>query len=121
MIPTIAPLLFEHFACIDAEAEIALILFIDSRQRILGTWTAKGSRDTVELPTAAILETSRSLGAHQLLMFHTHPSGDPRPSGHDMTLTRRLCAGLRRQRQRLLDHVILTSNEAFSFRKNGLL
>ena len=97
------------------------MLFLDDRSRILAASMTEGGPDRVELPPAAILDRGRTLGARQIMLFHTHPSGDPRPSTRDMAITRQLCAGLRRQKQRLMDHVILTDSRFFSFRANGLI
>jgi DNA repair protein RadC len=59
--------------------------------------------------------------AFALLVAHTHPSGDPRPSRSDIDATRsiaQLCAGLGIH---LADHVIVARGGQFSFREAGLL
>lgn len=61
--------------------------------------------------------------AHGVLVAHNHPSGDPTPSQDDIALTHRIgdaCAVLGIS---LVDHVIVTRDEAvsFSFLDAGLL
>ncbi len=107
--------------CRKGDPEISVIFYIDHASRILDATVTEGTFDQVELPFVRILRHCQELDARQLLLVHTHPSGNPRPSEQDMALTRRLCIRLRQQGRRLTDHVILTDNRYFSFRANGLL
>ncbi len=75
----------------------------------------------MDFPIVDILRDSLALRADHVMIVHTHPSGDPRPSPQDVTATRLLCLRLRRQGQRLFDHLILTKRLYFSFRANRLL
>lgn len=113
--------LIERVRCLDDTREIAAILYVDAQARIIDTRIMEGASDHLDLPMAQILQQGRALRASRLLMLHTHPSGNPRPSPHDMTTTRLLCARLRRQGQKLADHIILTRNAYFSFRANRML
>lgn len=114
-------LLSRHLLCQDGQPEILAMIFLDRLSRILDTMTVEGAADSLHLPLADILRRARDLHAWQLLMIHTHPSGNPRPSPHDLALTRRLCVKLRLQGQRMTDHIIMTKSHYFSFRANGLL
>jgi|GEM_PF-4796770 len=114
-------LLSEYLRCNDGDPETCAILFLNSQLVVLDTEISKGRRNTVLLPHEKILLQCRTLHARYILIFHTHPSGNPQPSNHDLATTRKLCIKLRRQRQRLLDHIILTRTAYFSFRKNGML
>lgn len=100
---------------------MAAILFVDHRARIIDMQLIEGSADRLTLPMQQILRKSATVRARQIMMIHTHPSGDPRPSPHDVAATRLLCAHLRRQRQRLIDHIILSRTLYFSFRANHML
>ncbi len=121
MIPDHLQILRERLRCEASDPEISAVLFLDRHADILGFELTQGTIDRLAFPVARIVNRSHQLGARQILLFHTHPSGTPLPSSQDMTLTRRLCALLRRQGQRLTDHVILTQSRYFSFRSNGLL
>lgn len=100
---------------------MAAILFVDHRVHIIDMLLVEGAPDMLTLPMQQILHNSMRVQARQIMMIHTHPSGDPRPSAHDVTVTRLLCGHLRRQRQRLIDHVILSRDLYFSFRANHML
>lgn len=118
---TLSAFLAELFQCREGDPEMAAILFADHRSHIIDTRIIKGSPDMLILPVRQILRDSLTMRARQVVMIHTHPSGDPRPSEHDVAATRLLCAHLRRQRQRLIDHIILSRNLYFSFRANHML
>lgn len=59
--------------------------------------------------------------AHSIVVAHNHPSGDPTPSDEDQVLTRRLSAVGEVLGIRLLDHVVITRSDWFSFADAGIL
>lgn len=57
-----------------------------------------------------------------ILLFHNHPSGDPRPSQEDIRITRRLVEAGNIMGINVLDHCIIGDNgEFYSFKENGLI
>lgn len=61
--------------------------------------------------------------AAALVLWHTHPSGDPEPSAEDLALTRRLAAAGSLLGIEVLDHVILGmgTNRWTSMKERGIL
>ncbi len=55
------------------------------------------------------------LGAAAILIAHNHPSGNVSPSDEDRTITKRLAQAGELLGVRLLDHVIFTDSESYSF------
>lgn len=78
-------------------------------------------RQSVQAPVRAMVWDSLRHDAELLLIAHTHPSGDVRPSKSDIDLTRHLGRIYRAIGIRIADHVILTRDAHFSFRAEGLL
>jgi len=107
--------------CREGDPERSAILFADRCSHVRGARLIEGFCDRLELPVREILQDCLALGAEHVMIVHTHPSGDPRPSRQDVTATRLLCSRLRGQGQRLFDHLILTNSLYFSFRANRLL
>lgn len=60
-------------------------------------------------------------GASALIMYHNHPSGNPRPSPQDDTLTRRIRDAAATLDLRLLDHIIVTDDSHYSYNDNQRL
>jgi DNA repair protein RadC len=59
--------------------------------------------------------------AAALIVAHNHPSGNPRPSPTDRTLTEELVVMGRLLKIRVLDHLIIGDNRYYSFADEGLI
>jgi DNA repair protein RadC len=59
--------------------------------------------------------------ARSIVLCHNHPSGQNRPSGSDLKLTKDLFAFGKMIDLQILDHLIFTDNGYFSFSDEGLL
>lgn len=56
-----------------------------------------------------------------VVLAHNHPSGNIRPSQADENITTRIKATLNLFDCKVLDHIILTADNYFSFQDNGLI
>ena len=59
--------------------------------------------------------------ASAMICLHNHPSGDPTPSGEDIEITKRLKEGADLLGIRLLDHIIIGSEDFCSLADRGLI
>jgi DNA repair protein RadC len=59
--------------------------------------------------------------ARSIVLCHNHPSGQNRPSGNDLKMTKDLFAFGKMIDLQILDHLIFTDNGYFSFSDEGLL
>jgi len=57
--------------------------------------------------------------ASAIIVIHNHPSGNPKPSDKDIALTEKLKNASSYFDITLLDHVIITDGECYSFADNG--
>jgi len=55
------------------------------------------------------------------VLAHNHPNGNVQPSEHDKLITRAIVLAAETVSLRILDHVIVSQQETFSFRSAGLL
>ena len=62
--------------------------------------------------------TDRASG---IIFVHNHPMDDPQPSEVDIAITKRLCEVARLIGIEVLDHIIVSNDECFSFQSEGLL
>jgi len=69
-----------------------------------------------EVFKAAILANVASV-----VFLHNHPSGSTEPSLDDIEITNRLCKAGAILGINILDHLIITRNDYFSFKKKGLI
>ena len=65
--------------------------------------------------------TIPTTSAAALVLAHNHPNGNITPSEHDKVLTRAIVLAAETVRLRVVDHLIVSAQESFSFRKAGLL
>jgi DNA repair protein RadC len=105
----------------DGSCELVGAFFISSTQEIADIWTGAGHLHAAHLPIELLVEQGRRVASSQVMLVHTHPSGDPRPSRQDLIATKRLRTCLMTHNIRMCDHIILAQNRYFSFRRGGLL
>ena len=90
------------------DQEVVGALFLDAKNRLLGE--REIFRGTLERSIAdprEILKECLLRGASGVVLFHTHPSGDPSPSGEDLLFTQRMEQAANLVGVRLVDHLVL--------------
>ena len=68
-----------------------------------------------------IFEQALTNHASAVILVHNHPSGDPEPSKSDLEITKRILEAGKIMGIDVLDHIIITKNKAFSFKKGKLI
>jgi DNA repair protein RadC len=68
-----------------------------------------------------VVEAALKRGAAALVLAHNHPNGNVTPSDQDKVLTRAIVLAADTVHLRVVDHLIVSAQETFSFRKAGLL
>jgi DNA repair protein RadC len=100
--------------------EVFVCLYLDARhQLVLAEESARGSITRVAVYPREIVRRALTLNASGLIVAHNHPSGGVAPSASDRRLTRLLQDALTLIEVRLLDHLVVASNQVFSFARQG--
>jgi DNA repair protein RadC len=100
--------------------EVFLTLFLDVRHHLICVdESASGSLTRVAVYPHEIVRRALTLNAASLIIAHNHPSGAVAPSASDRRLTRVLYDSLALIDIKLLDHLVVTSEEVFSFARQG--
>lgn len=103
-----------------ARNEQVCVLCLDGKRKLLGVRrVAEGNVNAVEVTTRLIVEAALSLNATNLILAHNHVSGLAFPSPEDKATTFHLREILARVGVELLDHIILTDDDAVSLRDSG--
>lgn len=88
--------------------EVLGALFFDGRRRLTGERELyRGTFNEAVVEPREVLKECLLRGAAGVLLFHTHPSGDPTPSAEDLRFTRRMVEAARVVGVELVDHLIL--------------
>ena len=104
--------------------EVFEVAYLDSAYRLLrdGVETlGKGTVDRAAVYPRRVIEAALKRGAAALVLAHNHPNGNVTPSEHDKVLTRAIVLGAETVHLKVVDHLIVSVQETFSFRKAGLL
>ena len=102
----VADYLFLRYARQDQEVMGAL--YLDTRHRLIAEGEVyRGTLNRAAVEPRAILKGALLRGAAGVLLFHTHPSGDPSPSAEDLSFTRRFAAAAELIGIALVDHLVL--------------
>jgi DNA repair protein RadC len=104
------------------EQEQMICTMLNTKNQFLGDEVI--SRGTVNSslvsPRDLILAAFRHRAVYMILV-HNHPSGNDRPSSHDITLTKKVQEAGRVLDITLLDHIVVCPNRYYSFADNGML
>lgn len=98
------------------------IVLLDSKHRVIRTSVlAVGTLNSSIVEPRDVFREATIGGAAAIVIFHSHPSGDPTPSPEDVDLTRRLAAAGVLMGIDVVDHVVLGDVRYVSFKETGRL
>jgi DNA repair protein RadC len=90
------------------DQEVMGALHLDVRNRLIAEGEIyRGTLSRTVVEPRAILKEALLRSASGIILFHTHPSGDPSPSVEDLAFTRRMVNAGELLGIRILDHMIL--------------
>lgn len=96
------------------------VLLLDTKHRVLRTIVLSvGTLDASIVHPRDVFGAAAAAGAAALVLFHNHPSGDPKPSDDDVELTRRLAMVGALMGIDVIDHLILADVRYYSFKEEG--
>jgi DNA repair protein RadC len=98
------------------------IVLLDTKHRLLQIkLISTGSMDSTVAHPREVFREAIAGRAAAIVLFHNHPSGDPRPSADDLALTARLSEAGHVVGIDVLDHLILADQRYYSFTEAGQL
>lgn len=98
------------------------VAYLNRQGRMVGDClVAEGTVDNVRPQIRTIIARALQTNASALIAAHNHPSEAAEPSESDRLLTRDLIAACEPVGIKVLDHLIVTGQEHFSFADSGLL
>jgi DNA repair protein RadC len=97
-------------------------LYLDKSFRLIAQECLQvGTVDHVAVYPREVMGRAIQHAATSIILVHNHSSGNSRPSGADIAMTRELERAGRYLQISLADHIIVGGSGNFSFRNNGLL
>ncbi len=104
--------------------EVFQVAYLDSGYRLLrgGVETLEeGTIDRAAVYPRRVVEAALRRSAAALVLAHNHPNASVIPSEQDKILTRAIVLAAETVGIKIIDHLIVSAAEMFSFRKAGLL
>ncbi len=104
----------------DRKQECFKVLYLDAKNRITALETLSiGTLTASAVYPREVVQAALDNHAAAIIFAHNHPSGDPNPSGEDISLTRQLVFACRIMGIIVHEHLIIGDNKYFSFADNG--
>ncbi|MBC8767574.1 DNA repair protein RadC [Arenibacter sp. BSSL-BM3] len=98
------------------------IVFLNNSNSVLQAGQlSKGGITGTLVDVRLVLKQALELGAVGLILAHNHPSGTLKPSEADKQITRKLKVASEALDIKVLDHIIITQKEYFSFADENIL
>ncbi len=104
--------------------EVFAVAYLDSAHRLLrdGVETLQeGTIDRAAVYPRRVVEAALKREAAALVLAHNHPNGNVQPSEQDKLLTRSIVLAAETIGLRVVDHLVVSPDETFSFKQGGLL
>jgi len=88
--------------------EVMGALYCNARHRLIGERELfRGTLHRASVEPREVLRAALEIGAAALVLFHTHPSGDPAPSREDVLFTRRMDRAGEVVGVHMVDHLVV--------------
>jgi len=98
------------------------LILLDTKHRVIRTTVlASGTQNTSHVEPRDVFREAARGGAAAIVVFHTHPSGDPTPSPDDVELTDRLVSAGVIMGIDVVDHIVLGDVRYCSFKESQRL
>ena len=106
----------------DRDHEVFCCLFLDNRHRVIAfDEVFRGTIDGASVHPRDVVKLALARNAAAVILAHNHPSGVAEPSRADELLTQALKAALDLVDIKVLDHIVVAGNVAWSFAEKGRL
>lgn len=105
-----------------SQQEQFMVVYLNTKNRII-TYRIlfKGTIDSSLIHPREIFKEALLLSSSKILLVHNHPSGDTTPSDADIKSTYKIIEAGNLMGIKVIDHIIVTSNNHFSFVNEGII
>lgn len=99
-----------------------VVLYLNSRYELLAKETISvGTLNASLVHPREVFEPAARYFAAQIILAHNHPSGNSEPSEDDLDLTKRIVESGKILGIEVIDHVIISNSNSFSFKDKKLI
>ena len=104
------------------EREEFLVLYLNNQHELIESRIEfQGTIASAEVHPREIAKRCLENNAAAIIISHNHPSGITEPSQSDLNITSTIINAMQLLEIRVLDHIIVAGNHAYSFAEQGIL
>ncbi len=98
------------------------VLFLDKKNQLIADEVMNhGTVDHAPVYPREVVRRALELSASAMILAHNHPSGDPTPSGADISMTQEIIRAAAILKIQVHDHIIIGRDGTTSFKAQGLI
>lgn len=106
----------------DLKHEECWAIFLTNSNRIVERFRiSQGGVQATVVDQRIVVKRALELLSTRLILVHNHPSGSATPSQADFDITNKIKSATSLLDIQLLDHIIISATESYSFKSNGKL
>lgn len=99
-----------------------LVIYLDINNHMIGYKIHfVGTLNAASVYPREVIKEALLLSSTKILLVHNHPSGNLEPSVADIKITEKICNSAELLDIQVLDHIIVSQRDYFSFSRNGLM
>lgn len=97
-----------------------IVLYLNHANKVIGYYKhTKGTINSTQVDVEMIVAVGLKILAKAVILSHNHPSGNTTPSQQDKDLTKKVKEAFKYFEISVLDHIIATRNDYYSFADSG--
>ncbi|MBU4057038.1 DNA repair protein RadC, partial [Patescibacteria group bacterium] len=105
-----------------AKKEHFVVLYLNARNQLIQKETISiGTLNASLVHPREVFKPAIDCLASSVILAHNHPSGDSEPSEDDLDLTKRMVEAGKILGIEVIDHVIISNSNSFSFKDKNLI
>lgn len=105
----------------NATKEHSIVLFLNPKNEVIKKIVSVGTVNTALVHPREVFRPAIVANATSIIFAHNHPSGNCEPSAEDRQTTRRLKEAGRIIGINVIDSIVITKDNYYSFKQEGLL
>lgn len=116
----IADIFTQNMKCLDKEH--FKVVFLNTKNEVIAYETISiGSLNASIVHPREVFNRAIRKSSASIILLHNHPSGNPKPSNEDISITNRLIEAGKIIGIEILDHIVIGDNRYYSFKENLLI
>lgn len=112
---------FRQNFSVEKNNEALYIVFLNSKHKVVNVQKIQGEQNDINIDTTELNFKLAMSKTKTVVLYHTHTNGIAKPSREDIKTTEQIMRACYALKIRLVEHLIITDYNYFSFRNAGII